>query len=67
MASNQSVPDEAACNNPNLLAHRSGSEVFGSQSRKWLTERFAYLPQVRLVFGEKLPQFVGLNEKFEEP
>jgi hypothetical protein len=35
--------------------NRSGSEVFVSQSRKWLTERFAYLPQVRLVFAEELP------------
>jgi hypothetical protein len=35
------------------------SEVRISQSRKWLMERFAYLPQVRLVFGEELTQFPG--------
>jgi hypothetical protein len=27
----------------------------------------AYLPQVRLVFGEELPQLAGLNQNFEEP
>jgi hypothetical protein len=32
-----------------------GKAVFASQSWKWLTQRFAYLPQVRLFFGEKLP------------
>jgi len=47
--------------------HRSGTEVFASQSRKWLTERFAYLPQVRLVFDEELPRLSGPNENFEEP
>jgi hypothetical protein len=46
---------------------RSGSEVFVSQSWKWLTERFAYLPQVRLVFDEELPQLADPNENFEEP
>jgi hypothetical protein len=50
-----------------FLADRSGSEVFVSQSWKWLTERLAYLPQVRLVFGEELPQSVSSNENFEEP
>jgi hypothetical protein len=49
-----------------FLADRSGSEVFVSQSRKWLTERLAYLPQVRLVFGEQLPQFVKGCENFED-
>jgi hypothetical protein len=49
------------------LSHRSDSGVFDSQSRKWLTERLAYLPQVRLVFGEELPQLAGPNENFEEP
>jgi hypothetical protein len=38
---------------------RSGSALFDSQSWKWLTERLAYLPQVRLVFGEVLPEFVA--------
>jgi hypothetical protein len=31
------------------------SEVLASQSRKWLTERLGYLPQVRRFFGEELP------------
>jgi hypothetical protein len=53
--------------NPIPPLDRSGSEVFGSQSWKWLTERFAERPQVRLVFGEKKPQLVGSNENFEEP
>jgi hypothetical protein len=48
------------------LAGRSGSEVLVSQSRKWLTERLAYLPQVRLVFGEQLLQFVNRCENFED-
>jgi hypothetical protein len=52
---------------PNLSRHRSGSEVFASQSWNWLTERLAYLPQVRLVFGEKLPQSAGANGNFEKP
>src|ERR1700733_13537767 len=43
--------------NPILFARRSGSDVFASQSWKWLTERLAYLPQVRLVFGENSSQF----------
>jgi hypothetical protein len=41
---------------------RSGSEVFVSQSREWLTERLAYLPQVRLVFDEELPQSATRTE-----
>jgi hypothetical protein len=44
---------------------RSGSDVFDSQSWKWLTERLAYLPQVRLVFGEELPQSAAEAENFE--
>jgi hypothetical protein len=47
--------------------HRSGSEVSVSQSREWLTERFAHLPQVRLVFDEELPQLAARNGNFEEP
>jgi hypothetical protein len=35
-----------------------------SQSRKWLMERFAYMPQVRLVFGEELTQLPRANENF---
>jgi hypothetical protein len=51
--------------NPIPCAGRSGREVFASQSQKWLTERFAYLPQVRLVFGEKLPRLSRSIENFE--
>jgi hypothetical protein len=50
--------------NPIPFARRSGSDVFTSQSWKWLTERLAYLPQVRLVFGEELPQFAGPAKNF---
>jgi hypothetical protein len=53
--------------NPISSLNRSGSEVLVSQSRKWLTERFTYLPQVRLVFGEELPQLPGSNKNFMEP
>jgi hypothetical protein len=49
------------------LPHGSGGGVFDSQSWKWLTERFGYAPQVRLVFGEELPQCASPNENFEEP
>jgi len=45
--------------------NRSGSEVFVSQSWKWLTERLAYLPQVRLVFDEVLPNFMDRAQNFE--
>jgi hypothetical protein len=53
--------------NPIPPPDRSGSEAFVSQSRKWLTERFGYLPQVRLVSGEELPQLIVSKENFEEP
>jgi hypothetical protein len=53
--------------NPIPPPDRSGSEVFASQSWKWLTERFGYLPQVCLVFSEELPQLIALDENFEEP
>jgi hypothetical protein len=46
---------------------RSGSGLFDSQSWKWLTERLAYLPQVRLVFGEVLPKSAQGPENFEAP
>jgi hypothetical protein len=46
---------------------RSGSEVFASQSREWLTERLAYVPQVRLVFDEELPQSAAPTENSEDP
>jgi hypothetical protein len=45
----------------------SAGGVFESQSWKWLTERLAYLPQVRLVFGKELPKLPGRNENFEDP
>jgi hypothetical protein len=51
--------------NPDFSASRCGSEVFVSQSWKWLTERLTYLPQVRLVFGEVLPQSATPDEIFE--
>jgi hypothetical protein len=44
--------------------NRSGSEVLASQSRKWLTERLAYPPQVSLVFDEQLPQFLKSGRIF---
>jgi hypothetical protein len=50
-----------------LPRHRFGSEVFASQPWNWLMERLAYLPQVRLFFGEKLPQSDRENGNFEEP
>jgi hypothetical protein len=54
--------------NPNLPAAATRPRgIFDSQSWKWLTERLAYLPQVRLVFGEELLQFAGANENFVEP
>jgi hypothetical protein len=49
------------------LPHGSGGGIFDSQSWKWLTERIAYSPQVRLVFGEELPNSVHPNKNFEEP
>jgi hypothetical protein len=45
----------------------SASGVFDSQSWEWLTERLAYQPQVRLVFGEELPQLPSRNQNFEDP
>jgi hypothetical protein len=39
--------------NPIPPPDRSGSEVFASQSWKWLTERFGRQPRVRRVFAEK--------------
>jgi hypothetical protein len=49
------------------LPHGSDGGIFDSQSWKWLTERIAHLPQVRLVFGEELPHCTHPNEIFEEP
>jgi hypothetical protein len=46
---------------------RSGSEVFVSQSREWVTERLAYVPQVCLVFDEELPQSAAPHENLEDP
>jgi hypothetical protein len=45
---------------------RSDSEVLASQSREWLTERFASLPQVRRFFGEELPQLSKTHANFED-
>jgi hypothetical protein len=45
---------------------RSDSEVLASQSRKWLTERLGYLPQVRRFFGEELPQLSKPHANFED-
>jgi hypothetical protein len=44
--------------------NRCGGEVADSQSWNWLTERFAYQPQVRLVFGEELPQLTSVHGNF---
>jgi hypothetical protein len=44
-----------------------GNDVAASQSWKWLMERLAYLPQVRLVFGEQLPQSISGNRNFVNP
>ena len=46
---------------------RSGNDVVASQPWKWLTERSAHLPQVRLVFGEESPHSAGRNENFVGP
>jgi hypothetical protein len=43
-----------------------GNAVFASQSWKWLTERFAYLPQVRLFFAEKLPGLPPVYGSFQD-
>jgi hypothetical protein len=52
--------------NPILPAYRPGSEVFASQSWNWLTERFGYPPQVRLVFDEELATLAARRENFED-
>jgi hypothetical protein len=41
-----------------------GSVVLASQTQEWLMERFAYAPQVRLVFGEQSPQSIGPTGNF---
>jgi len=43
-----------------------GNAVFASQSWKWLTERFAYLPQARLFFAEKLPGLTPVYGNFQD-
>jgi hypothetical protein len=43
-----------------------GSAVFASQSWNWLTERFGYPPQVRLVFDEELAKLAAQRENFED-
>jgi hypothetical protein len=47
--------------------NRAGSVVSASQSRKGLTERLACSPQVRLVFGEELPQLTDVDGNFVNP
>jgi hypothetical protein len=42
-----------------------GNAVFVSQPWKWLTERFGYLPQVRLFFGENLPRLAVVCGNFQ--
>jgi hypothetical protein len=68
MASIQSVRDEATWRLSKLapLAEKfcADREVSASQSRKWLTERLRYLPQVRRFFGEELPQLSKANANF---
>ena len=52
---------------PDRLAAPIPAAAFSrSQSRNWLTERSVHLPQVRLVFGEKLPQLAGSAREFCE-
>jgi hypothetical protein len=51
---------------PTPLPAGFGNAGFASQSWKWLTERFAYLPQVRLFFGEKLPGLTPVYGKFHD-
>jgi hypothetical protein len=43
-----------------------GNAVFASQSWKWLTERFAHSPQVRLFFVEKLPGLTPACGNFQD-
>jgi hypothetical protein len=53
---------------PNLPAESaSGSGIPASQTQEWLTERFAYLPQVRLVFGEQSPHSTARSGNFVDP
>jgi hypothetical protein len=42
-----------------------GNAVSGSQPQKWLTERFAYLPQVRRFFDEKWPRSTQGSRNFQ--
>jgi hypothetical protein len=65
MASIQSVRDEVAWSlSPTPSARRFGNAVFASQPQKWLTERFAYLPQVRRFFDENLPGLAQASGNF---
>jgi hypothetical protein len=68
MASNQPVPDEAAWRKSKSPGETGpGSDVSASQTQEWLMERFAYLPQVRLVFGEQSPQSTAQSGNFVHP
>jgi hypothetical protein len=53
MASIQSVRGLAAWRQSNFPARRFRQRSLASQPQKWLTERLAYLPQVRRFFDEK--------------
>jgi hypothetical protein len=48
-----------------FLRRRCGSEVFVSQSWKWLMERMAYPPQIRPILDERTPQLAALIGNFE--
>jgi len=49
-----------------FLRRRGGNEVSVSQSRKWLTERMGYSPQVRLAFDQESPQLTASTGNFED-
>jgi hypothetical protein len=49
-----------------FLRRRGGNDVSVSQSRKWLTERMVYSPQVRLVFDQESPQLAASTGNFED-
>jgi len=49
-----------------LSATRFGGEVLVSQPWKWLMQRFAAAPQVRLVFDEESPQSPDHEKNFVE-
>jgi hypothetical protein len=71
MASIQSVRGEAAWQLIRRLTRFPlpagfGGAVFDSQSRNWLTERFANSPQVCRFLDEKPPLFDTANRNFKQ-